>query len=731
MGKMKGCRNVLTLTAALVIAASATPAPEAHARKARGKTSAEPATAQAVQPSAVTASPVAESVLTMPMAPPSLINSDPYVPQPMDRLIERLRSGNEMSTPSPSKKRSKRTARPRVNKTLTQLARAFDALNSGKYGQASQLAVPLERNKEFGDYALWIVGRAQQAQAAIEWSEDKSTANGKAAGGAAAKFRRLIERYPYSPYFKFAGRELGRSELLLGAAQCSQKQWSGCKTSTNEGLQRLALAGELLSIDPEILEAYGNACSRETDDICRSWVYRLAQTYHRNSAELKALTRAANGIIDSLPGPSISGKVTKRYSSPDADLLSFDAAMALYLDQKYGAAQKSFREFLDTYPRSTYRFRARYWLAQAFIQDRKSDEGAKLLESLSKDTPLTYYGLLAALGVGKSMDASVVTDLVPPAQVRDPYLHPWELYRLARGEKLIQAHALQLAAVELKDLRPREPLSNSFLLYLSAIQHECGNHSTSFTILSDLIARGFEGVLTSTVVKMIFPTPYMELIERQAREAKLDPILVLSLIKQESAFDLGANSSTGARGLMQIMPGTFTDVIPETRHGDMANLELNLKAGTKYLSKLVTRYNGNLVLALAAYNAGPGNADKWLKASPPKRNMFEFIEAIPFKETREYVSAIMRNYHWYMRRLRNTTPNLAIFWAPVNPSSHNSDLTTPSAISGSGGLDMPLMLPMPLPSSSPAPADVNGISSGASSDSTGNGSNAKTPADED
>jgi soluble lytic murein transglycosylase len=88
---------------------------------------------------------------------------------------------------------------------------------------------------------------------------------------------------------------------------------------------------------------------------------------------------------------------------------------------------------------------------------------------------------------------------------------------------------------------------------------------------------------------------------------------------------------------MQLMPATASDTDPDVERASLIEAESNVRVGAKYLKHLMNRFKGNIVLSLAGYNAGPNAVDRWVKESGGKRGMLEFIETIPYKETREYV----------------------------------------------------------------------------------------------
>ncbi|HOE67924.1 MAG TPA: transglycosylase SLT domain-containing protein [Candidatus Hydrogenedentes bacterium] len=143
-------------------------------------------------------------------------------------------------------------------------------------------------------------------------------------------------------------------------------------------------------------------------------------------------------------------------------------------------------------------------------------------------------------------------------------------------------------------------------------------------------------------LRVQFPLAYWRLATKNAHDAGLDPFLLLAVSRQESTFRPGLTSRANARGLMQVLPSTaqwLIDVDPGVGIASPPVLEdphTSLRLGAFYLRRMLSQFDGNLVFALAAYNAGPGNLSKWRK-SLPTHDMDGFIEAIPFEETRTYV----------------------------------------------------------------------------------------------
>jgi soluble lytic murein transglycosylase len=148
-----------------------------------------------------------------------------------------------------------------------------------------------------------------------------------------------------------------------------------------------------------------------------------------------------------------------------------------------------------------------------------------------------------------------------------------------------------------------------------------------------------------------YPLAFWQLIQQKSQERGLDPYLVVALIRQESLFDTHARSPAAALGLMQLLQPTAARVakqigiaVPTSEM--LFDPDVNLTLGMQYLKDLLARYSNNRQKAIAAYNAGESAVDRWEKEIPSD-DIEEFVERIPYVETRGYVKLVLRNQQIY------------------------------------------------------------------------------------
>ena len=179
-------------------------------------------------------------------------------------------------------------------------------------------------------------------------------------------------------------------------------------------------------------------------------------------------------------------------------------------------------------------------------------------------------------------------------------------------------------------------------------------------------------------LEMYYPLRYENLIREASDKKRLDPYLVMALIRQESAFNPNAKSWVGATGLMQIMPATGQElgdrVYGKFSTSRLADPEVNVELGTRYLRQVIDLFDGNVELALAGYNGGPYRIRRWRQQNP-SQPLDEFIEGMPLSETRGYVKRItlLRTSYQELYGSRANSPGVPspASWSTGSPDSRS------------------------------------------------------------
>lgn len=161
--------------------------------------------------------------------------------------------------------------------------------------------------------------------------------------------------------------------------------------------------------------------------------------------------------------------------------------------------------------------------------------------------------------------------------------------------------------------------------------------------------------IQNVILVKMYPIAYEQYVEKYAKQFGIDEKYIYSIIKAESNYNIEANSSKGAIGLMQLLPTTAEEIAMslgiDFEDESLYNPEINIMIGTKYFSNLIKVYH-NTMLALAAYNAGPGNVSKWIENGNIRDDGTD-IENIPYKETNMYVRKILKDYKIYKKLYEN------------------------------------------------------------------------------
>jgi peptidoglycan lytic transglycosylase len=330
-----------------------------------------------------------------------------------------------------------------------------------------------------------------------------------------------------------------------------------------------------------------------------------------------------------------------------------DAAWRLawlyYRSGELQSASASFRELVAQSKDGPFATAAYYW--QARIAERLGDaETAKQIHrQIVNGGEESYYQALALRGLerlGSPVEDNKPTKLNAVIE-SDPPVGPEMTFHLSRARELTALSLHQLAVIELDEVnRWSKPNGRVRALLMREYFHSRA-YGRSLSLANQLpISQGERDLYR-------YPLAYWELIQQKAQERGLDPYLVLALIRQESLFDTRARSPAAALGLMQIIPPTAARVakqlgLPTPSPETLFQPEVNVALGTQYLKDLLQRYSNNWFKALAAYNAGEAAVDRWEKEIATE-DIEEFVERIPYVETRGYVKLVLRNHRIYKR----------------------------------------------------------------------------------
>jgi len=303
-----------------------------------------------------------------------------------------------------------------------------------------------------------------------------------------------------------------------------------------------------------------------------------------------------------------------------------------------------------------------YWRARAHENAGRTVRARglyqQIVEPMKENPYAAYYSAwadarLRALGRRKRIAVPFASDgsqaIAPPATTEPvapptlPVFHVerWRELRAAGIDKLAR---LELAAVASQ--APDDPAATRFLIdaYRSVDDfRQARAVANSSAVAAGLSARERR--------ELLYPLGFWDEVTREAKTRRVDPIWVVSLMRQESMFDPTAISPVGARGLMQLMPATAERMAGEIGRNvrDEAELfepELNVTLGTAYLRSLTDRFGKDTLTALAAYNGGENAAERWQRQFGMLARD-EFVESITYRETRDYVKRVAGNYHVY------------------------------------------------------------------------------------
>lgn len=300
--------------------------------------------------------------------------------------------------------------------------------------------------------------------------------------------------------------------------------------------------------------------------------------------------------------------------------------------------------------------RNRFWLAKT-LKDLGETEKAQLeFEQLIDEDPIGYYGTLAHRELGRPLPrlnlsgatirAPADVDVPDHSQMSEESTLIFE-WLLATGENELAKQFLY----HLYQQKNHELTLEQTLSFLESYAR-AGAYQALFAYVTKLDPLARKQVLDSQP-ELIFPRLWSDLIEETAKKRGVPPELVYSIIRQESSFDPNARSPADAFGLMQLIPemakaAAKSSELKFSNPEDLYNPELNIQLGISFLRDTLRRWNNRFIPAVASYNASERAVSTWLKTRH-RPDVLEFIEDIPYEETRTYVKLVMRNFVFYSR----------------------------------------------------------------------------------
>ena len=347
-----------------------------------------------------------------------------------------------------------------------------------------------------------------------------------------------------------------------------------------------------------------------------------------------------------------------------------------YQRRHYAAAERVWQDFTQYFPQAALLPQVFYWQGRIAQVQGNQELAVRLYQQIVRDYPTHYYCVqareaLRAMGIAVTPILAAAPTVVAPATPQLLRLSMMsasgqpttpERFHVIRAQELQQLQMPQQAVEEIQALTASLPSTPAAHYFLAGLLADNQRYLEVFRLLNRTIA-----VLSPAEIRglprefwlLLYPRPFWEEVVQQANNTGLDPYLVLSIMRQESAFNPAAVSRAGARGLLQLMPATAREVatrlgLTKPTQEQLHEPQFNIVLGTDYFTTALRRFGGNTVLALAGYNAGPGRASRW-RQQWPDLPMDELIEQIPIQETRLYVKFILRNLMLYELLYNNKT----------------------------------------------------------------------------
>jgi soluble lytic murein transglycosylase len=352
--------------------------------------------------------------------------------------------------------------------------------------------------------------------------------------------------------------------------------------------------------------------------------------------------------------------LAKRFpDNKHASAAHWKAGWLSYRQGLYADAARLFDEQIRLYPTAPEAVNALYWRGRLYeTQEHKPAQAAANYRAIVRAYQHFFYAQMARQRLAALGNAPAPAQPQPQLDRFQPPAVP-PLMDSFPADSPHLAKARLLANAGLNDYIPQEiaadPDSASWSTLAEAqIYASYGEHFRALRAVKRALPYAASASIKSIPMaywRILFPEPYWETIKAESAKNNLDPYLVASLIRQESEFNPSAVSKANACGLMQMLPSVGKSMARQEGISNFQNFQLfdpptNIRLGTRYLRQTLSKFGGVTEYALAAYDAGDNRVEEW-QAAGPYQGMDEFVESIPFTETRGYVESILRNLETY------------------------------------------------------------------------------------
>jgi soluble lytic murein transglycosylase-like protein len=317
-----------------------------------------------------------------------------------------------------------------------------------------------------------------------------------------------------------------------------------------------------------------------------------------------------------------------------------------YTQRNYSGAVGYWTELARLYPRSNYNRAGLYWSGRAHEHLGNKDRAQALFHEVADADFTDIYRRYALERLGTSPPEE-------PAQQQPT--EPWPTdARLARAERLHQLALEDLALLELDTVAAADSRSRAALrARVLAAKGERRQSIIALRSAFPLLGTPHQNLVPLDARQLYYPLDFSSLIEKHSSIQQISHHLVFGMIRQESAFDAGATSWAGARGLMQIMPATARELAGrmglEYSRERLDDPEYSVQLGTRYFKQMLDIFDGNEVLALAGYNAGPYRIKRLWREAGSDPELDHFVEQLSLEETKSYVKRVLLYSDSYRR----------------------------------------------------------------------------------